>query len=352
MATDVMWQREGDWPTPRTFDSDAALAAMSAVTTANTVQIQDYDPESKSITKSNATHYTPAPSWRTLVTQPDLARDEAWFYYTILWKKPESTIAEAAAEPFPADPLGRVRNDLAERVTPPWFDDIAYWCSVAGMLSREDLARFVGSARIFVHKYKEGGASIITSYSARVSFIEAFYQTIVHHLGDAEWDVIAAELGTIDHATISEKSVSLATESLRLAAASGRFDSETLAVLETRVDVGIFDVLHAMRDATHLATHAPRHQLLLHRPLMLEKWIDRFGDAQSDWIVQSINAAKTKKDAAPLVATIARLLPDAALAPLMAQIRESKAKPDVEKWLARREKAGKSSKPRESTKQR
>jgi len=223
---------------------------------------------------------------------------------------------------------------------------------VAGLLSRDDLARFVGDARIFAHSYKEGGTSIITGYLDRVRFVEAFYQVVVPYLDEREWKLVAKEIGPIGPKLLRELSSTLATHRLRLAAASGQFDKALLAMLDAagEADVDVFDVLHAMREPAHLATHAPRLDYRLLGVLALEKWIDRFGATQAAWIVASINSATTKKDAAPLVATLVRLLPPDALAPIMQQIARCKAKPDVDKWLARHAQATKVAKNASSAK--
>lgn len=141
----------------------------------------------------------------------------------------------------------------------------------------------------------------------------------------------------LDELKIDTFRISLVTARLRLAAASGRYDRELLAMLDVATTAGVplFDVLHAMRDPSQLATHAPRLELRLWGEEPLVKWLDRFGASRPDWIVDSINAAPTKKLAALLVAVLARTLASEGLAPIMQAIADCKAKPDVARWLAR-----------------
>lgn len=171
MSVDLKWPRSGVWPPVRGFDREAALAAMQAVTTVAEVQTRNLDLATRTTIVGTQTFHTPAPVWSSLITQPELGRDEAWFYYTILWKRDASSIADATAEPVPVDPLARVRHDLAERAAPGWWDARTFWCCVAGMLSRAELAALVGDARIFAHSYREGGTSILTSHAQRISFV-------------------------------------------------------------------------------------------------------------------------------------------------------------------------------------
>lgn len=340
---DTRWPRTVTWPEPRPFDRAATLARLEAMTTAQPTEVGVFDQTTRTFSKKTETHYILSPSWRAQVPQPDLGRDEAWVYYTTVWKREATPLADATSEALPASPLERVRADLVDRVRPTWFDDIAYWYVVAGLLTRADLARYIGDGRIFLHKM-EGGASIITAWSERVSFVESCYQTVIPRLGAAEWDIIAAELGPVTPAALASKLVHprgyVASHWLRLAAASGRHDDAVVGLVSEATAVDRFDILHALRDPAHLATHAPRLDLRLAEPLALEKWLDRFGATQPDWIVESINRAPTKKEAAPLVATLAKTdLPADQIAPIMERIRDCKAKPDVDKWLARSAKA-------------
>lgn len=332
---DVRWPRRATWCPPREFDRDRALATIQAVTTESVETIRSYDDETDTTTTGSETFYTPAPDWGPIASVPELGREEAWFYYTILWKPHEVSIADATSESFPADPLARVREDLASNVTPEWFDARAYWCCVAGMLSRVEVARFVGDARVFAHSWEEGGTSIITSHADRVRFLEAFYQTIVPRFGADEWDTIQEELGAIGPAILKGVDAGpLVAARLRLAAASGRYDSEILALLPT-LGVPVFDVLHALRDPAHLAAYAPALKARLLDELVLEKWLDRFGTSEPDWIVESVVSGTNRKLVAPLVAALIRLVPAPELAPIMNRLLACKAASEVSKWLAR-----------------
>lgn len=336
--TATRWGYDRAWPALRPFDDKAALAAMESATSSAPAEIRTYDSATRTTKVSTEVHHIPAPTWSALVVRPELGPDEAWFYYAVLWKPRNVSVAAAVTAARPTDLLARLRSDLAERAISDWFDARVYWCCVVGLLSREDLARFVGDARVFVHSYRDGGSSIITGHSARVAFIEGFYEMVAPYLTAAEWKLVANEVGAIDRTLLDAASTELAMQRLRMAAATGQSDREILAILDAAhaAKVEVLHVLHAMHDASHLATHAPRLECYLLDELSLEKWIERFGAERSAWIVASIMHAKSKKDAAPLVATLARILPDASI---MEQLVDSKAGPDVRKWLARAQKA-------------
>jgi hypothetical protein len=313
---DQRWPRELTWPPLRPFDRAAALASVEATTTVAQQTVRDYDSTRKSTTVSEQTWYTPNPAWAEIARRPDLGREEGAFYYAILWKRPEATIEEAVAAPA-RDPLAAARRDLGERATPAWFDATAYWCSLAGMLSRADLARFVGDARVFVHSYRDGGTSIITSYGERIRFIESFYQTIVPYFSAAEWKIVSQELPAIDKTLLASKSSELAQQTLRLAAASGLFDEQVLSLIDAGDvgDIDVFAVLHALRDREHLRRHAKRLKRYTIAPLALEKWLDRFGDEEMAWVHKSLEQVETKKERAQLEAVLRRAKPAAEKTP-------------------------------------
>lgn len=113
-----------------------------------------------------------------------------------------------------------------------------------------------------------------------------------------------------------------------------RYDSEILALLPT-LGVPVFDVLHALRDPAHLAAYAPALKSRLLDELVLEKWLDRFGTSEPDWIVESVVSGTNRKLVAPLVAALIRLVPAPELAPIMNRLLACKAASEVSKWLAR-----------------
>lgn len=337
MTRDVLWPRDLAWPPSRSFSPQTALAALQATTVSREEEILSYDSATRRTERRTELHHVPSPVWADIVARPELGPAEAWFYYSLLWKQPEVDLATMAKAEPPAKLLERVRADLADRSTSPWFDARAYWCCVTGLLSREDLARFVGDARVFVHSYKDGGASIITGYSERVAFIEAFYQVVVPYLDASERELVAREVGAIGPALLEDLSLELATQRMRVAAATGLFDTQLLAMLDAAAEASadVFSVLHAMRDPSHLATHAVRLKEYLLGELPLEKWLDRFGTQHASWIVTSLLAAPTSKVANPLVALLAQRLPADEAAPILEQLVDSKAGPKARAWLAR-----------------